>query len=393
MHLFTIAKKDVLLLIRDRKALLTLVGTPLILTFILGMAFQGMWSAETPPARVLWINEDEGEFGDILFSDVLTMEGVREWVRLEQAQDRQDAREQVQRGRATAYIEVPQGFSQSVREGEGRIIVVGDPASSIRANMIPRVVQRFATELSSRTIIYQALGEHQVTLPIEEIELELEQVEISARIEDGFDQRSSEVPIPMDYYAAGMGVMYLLFTVSHGAGTFLREREAYTLHRMYQAPLLGWEIGAGKFTGIFLTACLQLTAVIVFSHLVYGVAWGDPLGVAALTVTAAFGASGIGLVIAALSKTQSAADALGTAVVLPLAVLGGSMMPLFAMPPVMRTLSKLTVNGWALEGYVRLMFEKGSINDLLPHLGVLVGMGIGFVVLASLLFSRRGALS
>jgi len=190
-----------------------------------------------------------------------------------------------------------------------------------------------------------------------------------------------------------MGVMYLLFTVSHGAGTFLKEREMNTLARMYQTPVQGWEIGAGKFAGIFITASLQITAVIIFAGVVYGVAWGDPLGVAALSATAVFAASGIGLLIAAVSKSPAAADALGTAVVLPMAVMGGSMIPLFAMPPVMRSLSKVTVNGWALDGYVRLMFEGAGVADLLSHMLVLLGMGVLFILLSGFLLSRKGVVS
>ncbi len=391
MTLLTIAGKDVLLLLRDKKALVTLVGTPLILTLILGMAFSSMWSSDLPPSLILWINGDSGGYGDILFDEVLIMEGIREWTRTEEAAGREEAMDRVRRGEATVLIEIPAGFSQDLARGRAEITVVGDPGSSIRANIITQIVEHFAAELSSRAVIHSALHNIGVPLPPADIEAALASLQLRARVDDGFEPAQQEsTPIPMDYYAAGMGVMYLLFTVTHGASTFLRERETYTLARMYQSPARPWHIGSGKFVGIFAIAMLQMLAVIVFSRLVFNVNWGNWLGVAALTAAAAFAASGIGLLIAAVSRSHSGASALGTLIVLPMSVLGGSMVPLFALPEIIRALSRLTVNGWAMDGYVRLMFEGAGPSGILTHLLALIAAGLALIAVAGTILSRKG---
>lgn len=388
MKLFTIAWKDILLLWRDKRALLTLVGTPLILTFILGIAFSSMWNSSTPPSRILYLNQDQGQYGTMLFEEVFALEGIREWVVLEPVTDKAEALERVRRGQATAFILVPLNFSSSLSRGSSEILVAGDPGSSIRANIITQIVQRFAAELSTRIIIQSALDQ---PLSPDQVEAALLALSLEVRVEDGFTPVEQQgIPVAMDYYAAGMGVMYLLFTVSQGASSFLRERETLTLARMYQSPAPPWQIGAGKFIGLFATAFTQMTAVILFSTFVFRVNWGNPTGVMLLTGAAAFAASGLGLMIAALSKTASAAGALGTMIVLPSSVLGGSMMPLFALPPVVRTLSKFTVNGWAMDGYIRLMFEgAGPVQILQPSLVLLAG-GLGLIIIAGSVLARKG---
>lgn len=65
-------------------------------------------------------------------------------------------------------------------------------------------------------------------------------------------------------------------------------------------------------------------------------------------------------------------------------------MPLFAMPPLVRTLSLLTVNGWAMDGYVRLMFEGAGPLDLSTHALVLLASGLGLVAAASTVLARKG---
>lgn len=388
MNLFSIAGKDLLLLFRDRKALLTLIGTPLILTFILGIAFSSMWNSSTPPSRILFINQDQGQFGAMLFDEVFLLEGIKEWVVLEEVSARTEALEQVRRGQATVFIEIPTDFSESLTDSTAQIRVFGDPGSSIRANVITQIVQRFGAEISTRVVIQAALNQAISPLQIEEA---LGAVALAVRVEDGFTpQESGGVPVAMDYYAAGMGVMYLLFTVSQGASAFLRERDTFTLARMYQSPARPWQIGGGKFLGLFLTALAQMSAVIIISTLLFRVNWGNLPGVFILTAAAAFAASGLGLMIAAVSKTPSAAGALGTMIVLPSSVLGGSMIPLFELPPVVRLLSKFTVNGWAMDGYIKLMFEGAGPREIaLPGLTLFLG-GLVLVAISGLILSRKG---
>jgi ABC-2 type transport system permease protein len=392
MTFLHIAAKDLRLLFRDRKALLTLIGTPILLTLVLGTALANMWTSETPPSRVLWINEDSGQLGQMLIDDVFTLPGIASWVVLEEATDKDAALDRVRRGQATVLLTIPEGFSDSVAAGGAVLNVYRDPGSSVRADAITQIAQRFAMELSVRRTVHLALAGQGVIAEAGQVEAALAQIRLDIERDslEGAVAGTNRTYAPMDYYAASMGVMYLLFTVSHGATTFLREREGGTLARMYQSPVKAVSILGGKFVGIYMIALTQIVCVVVFTSLVYRVNWGNPLAAAGLILSAVAAASGLGVMIAAISKSAASADALGTMIVLPMSVLGGSMMPLFAMPAAVRSLARLTINGWALEGFTRVMFENARLADVGQNCLVLLGAGLAMLLVGGISLQRKG---
>ena len=386
MTLFWIAAKDLALLLRDKKALVTLLATPLILTLVLGTALGALWSSASPPSPVYYLNEDEGELGSMLFSDVFTLPELADRFDLEEIADIAAARERVGKGEAVAFIHIPADFSSSLTGGEpASILVLGDPGSSIRVQIVESVVGRFAAEVSARQVIYQALAETaareggppELHFTPEQVEDALASVEANAVFQDGFlrDPTATD-PQAMDYYAAGIGVMYMLFTVSRGGSHFLQERRDKTLARMLQSPVHDRHIVGGSFLSIFLTGLLQFTIIIVVSTLIFRVEWGSLPGVAMLVFSAAFAATGVGLTIAAITKTAESSSTAGTFVVLFMSALGGSMFPIFAMPAWMQTLTRITINGWAIDGFMNLMFLGKGPASVLLHFSVLTGVGI-----------------
>ncbi len=379
-----IALKDLILLLKDRKSLVTLLVTPLALTLVLGLALGSMWGTETPPSTVLYLNEDEGEWGAILFEEVFTIPELKEKFNLQRITDLDEAGQTVQRGQATALIHIPPDFSREIAGGgETGVVVRGDPGSTIRVQVIEAVVNRYAAELSSRRVIYETMGELGLMTRAtpERIEEVLAALEVQVIFEDGFE-RDVTSPVAMDYYAAGMGIMYLLFTANAGAGRFIQERQSKTLARMMQSPVSLRQVMLGKFMGIFFTGIFQFSVIIVASTLIFGVYWGNPLGVAILAAGAVCGATGIGLLIASFSKTQEAVDSAGTFVVLSMSAIGGSMFPIFAMPPIMQYLSKITLNNWAMEGFTKLMFEGGGPESILLYAGILAVSGLVLSIIA-----------
>ncbi|MDO9574356.1 MAG: ABC transporter permease [Candidatus Contubernalis sp.] len=392
MIFLKIAIKDVKLLLSDKKTLLTLLGTPLALTLILGLALGSMWGTEMPASQVLYSNEDEGLWGTILFDEVFAIPELAEKFYTVAVTDHEEARESVRRGQATAFIHIPADFSKELSGGgETGLSMWGDPGSSIRVQVVEAVVERFAAEVSVRRVIYETVGEVMPEVPVnpDRVEEVLSALQVKTVPEDGFDRDNGFSPAAMDYYAAGMGVMYLLFTANAGAGRFIQERHDKTLARILQSPVSRLQITAGKFLGIFFAGVCQFAVIVFASALLFGVNWGNPLGVAILSLGAVCGATGIGLIIAAFSKTAASVDAMGSLIILSMSALGGSMFPVFAMPPVVQTLSKITLNSWAMEGFMKLMFEGGGPFSILLYAGVMAAGGLLLSLAAGTRLSRE----
>jgi ABC-2 type transport system permease protein len=193
----------------------------------------------------------------------------------------------------------------------------------------------------------------------------------------------------VSFYAAGLGVMFLLFSCSGNSGTLLEEQEAGTLGR-----LVGSRVGLnGVLTGkwIFLTlmGTLQLCVMFTWGALVFHLPLAAHLpGFAIVTVFTAAAAAGFGLLLATLSRTRAQLSGFSTIVILTMSSLGGSMFPRFLMSDAMQRIGLVTFNAWALDGYLKVFWWQAPLVDLWPQVVVLTAMAAAFLAGARV-FARK----
>src|SRR6185503_18076688 len=104
------------------------------------------------------------------------------------------------------------------------------------------------------------------------------------------------------------------------------------------------QVLGGKVLGIFFTGVAQVGILIVASSVLFGVKWGDAAGILVLILAVVFGATGWAMLITALARTPAQVGSIGSAIMLIFGILGGSFINLQQMPPLVRTLSKITPN-------------------------------------------------
>jgi len=81
-----------------------------------------------------------------------------------------------------------------------------------------------------------------------------------------------------------------------------------------------------------------------------------------------------GMLLAAISPTAAAASGLGTFLILTMSAIGGAWFPPSFMPEFMQHLSKLTIVYWSIEGFVQVLWAGCTTRELLPTIGVLLGI-------------------
>ena len=106
-------------------------------------------------------------------------------------------------------------------------------------------------------------------------------------------------------------------------------------------------------------------------RLVFGVRWGDPIGVILLVIVLAIAASGASVLLGTLARSQEQAVAVGIVVAVALGMLGGCMWPLSGVGPLMRTVGHVAPQAWAMDAFVRLIFGHSGLVGILPDVGVL----------------------
>jgi ABC-2 type transport system permease protein len=190
------------------------------------------------------------------------------------------------------------------------------------------------------------------------------------------------------------GVVWGLMGVVTGfAAGFAAERTRGTLLRLNVSPAPAWVVLAGKALACFLS-CLIVQALMLGMAAIpfFKVTFGDPPLIALVCVVTSFSLSGLAMFIAGLSRSEEAAGGLARGVLILLAMIGGGSIPLFFMPPFIRTMSNVSPFKWITQALDGAMWGGFSFAELMLPLGVLVVVGVvGFGVGAWAIGKRRVA--
>lgn len=191
------------------------------------------------------------------------------------------------------------------------------------------------------------------------------------------------------FYAAAIGVMFLLFTSSGAAGALLDEAESGTLDRVLSSRVTMTSLLAGKICYNTLLAFVQLVVMFLWGWAVFKLDfWSHIPGFVIMGVSTAFTVAAFGILLASACKTRAQLGALSTLVILIMSSIGGSMFPRFLMPEAMQKAGLLTINAWAIDGFTKVFWRDEPITHLWPQVAVLLATGTALFLIARRL-SRR----
>jgi ABC-2 type transport system permease protein len=141
----------------------------------------------------------------------------------------------------------------------------------------------------------------------------------------------------VSFYAAGIGVMFLLFSCAAAGGTLLEEEEAGTLGRLVGSRAGMGGILTGKWLFFTLMGVGQLALMFSWGALVFNLPLLSHLpGFLVMTLVTAGAAAGFGLLMATLCRSRAQLSGISTILILSMSAVGGSMFPRFLMTETMR---------------------------------------------------------
>ena len=185
------------------------------------------------------------------------------------------------------------------------------------------------------------------------------------------------------FYAASIGVMFLLFSAAGAGGALIEEAESGTLDRILSTRVTMGKLLAGKLVYLAGIAAAQLTVMFLWGSIAFGLVMrGHWIGFLIMTVSTALAASTFGLLLAAVSRSRMQLVALSNVAVLVMSALGGSMFPRFLMPEFLQKVGLVTLNAWAIDGFQKVFWREEPVLRLWPQVLVLCGIACVFFVLA-----------
>ena len=141
------------------------------------------------------------------------------------------------------------------------------------------------------------------------------------------------------------------------------------------APLTRGQVLAGKGLACFLTSAGVAVVLLVLGRLVFGVRLDNPAGLLLGIVCTSLGFTGIMMFLSTLGTTERGVAGAGWGILMPLAMLGGGMIPLIAMPDWMRTASSLSPVKWAILALEGTIWRGYSLAEMLLPCGILLIVG------------------
>jgi ABC-2 type transport system permease protein len=375
-----IAAKDTRERIRDRSAIVVGIIAPLGLAAIFSFVFNPIQSFDFSATYAV-VNQDGGPASTVFVDQMLGAMEASGAVDVVATDSVDEARRLVEEGADPfgsgegvdgAFV-FPAGFSDLVQSAQpaGFEVIIND-GNGAGANVAVAVAESYASRLDSVRLAV-ATAEHLG--------------DTTDRLEAG--ARAAAVPQPVDlvdvpaavkqlgdttFYAAGLAIFFLFFTVQFGVNGLLEERNNGTLSRLLVAPITRPTILVGKMLTAFLLGMVSMILLAIATTLMFGAEWGNPVGVLILIVAGVVSAMGIMAVVAGFARTAEQAGTFAGIIGVVLGFLGGTFFPIAQAGGLLATLRFLTPHAWFMQGLGDL--AGGNLADIVPSVVALLLFGL-----------------
>jgi ABC-2 type transport system permease protein len=389
MKSLLIAWKDFKIRMKDRKGMVTMIVMPLILTAILGAALSDVMGGDGgfSETTVGLYQADQDPIAEALRTEVLL---ELEFVKVKLAQDDAELKELLKTGKIDVGLSIPVEWSSDINNGRLKeISIYSQTDKQVKATVIQSIVESFSERVKtvslSTTAVISDLTESRAATTGAGTENMKEVVDIivadlnqAGQIQFEIEEESigKKMVSSMQYYAAAMAVMFLLFNATMGAKSIIQERNTETLARLMMSPTSNGSILIGKFMGTLLFAHIQLIIFYMATSLFYDVNWGgNILQVLAVGIAYSVAVSGLSMILAAIVSEEKTTDLISGVGVQIFAILGGSMLPIYIFPDALQSFANITPNKWALTSFLSVM-SGTSWSQLFLPISVLILMGL-----------------
>jgi len=323
---------------------------------------------------------------------------------------RASAETAVKGGRVPVAIIIPAGFGAdpiafgSADPGRTSIQLLEDPSDIVAPRMVAGLVQKVA--MTSMPAVLAEQGSkyfdrwvggltQQQRARMDEGLRELRQLEdrgestagsadagivaVTERAVVGHSRNGDMI----SFYAAGIGVMFLLFTASGAAGALLEEAESGTIDRVLSSRVSMTSLLLGKLLFNSVLAFTQLWLMFLWGWAVFRLDfWAHVPGFMIMGIFTAVAVAAFGMLLAALCRTRAQLGALSTLVILVMSSVGGSMFPRFLMPDAMQKAGLCTINAWAIDGFTKVFWRDEPLAHLWPQVAVLAATAVVLFAIA-----------
>lgn len=406
---------------------LMMLAFPFLFAGLIALAFGSGGETRAPRFRVALVDEDGGLVGRLV-RGAFGQEQAAQFLDVIET-DLPHAMRSIERNRIGGAIVIPPGFSQAVLDRQpAHLRVVRNPASAIGSTAVEETAEFMALLLEGATnVLAEPLqrlreiggrgtpetpagpsgGARSGWAPDPEVSEIAVMVNRSLRGVGRFAfppaiyLKKPEAPQPAEaktdgsgfrlifaHVLPGMAAFALFFLAAGLMGDVFRERSLGTLGRQLTAPVRATEVVFGKIlatmaVGLIVAAGMALVGGVLLH------ARADLGAFALLCLAFLLAVTGFVTLLYSFARNEQQGGTLTAIVMMGMAFLGGSFIPLESMPRFVGGIAPLTLNYWAILGFRTLLVSGGGLAEVAAPLGVLFATGVICVLTGGTLLQRR----
>ena len=419
--IFAVARNRLMNLRRDRAAFVLAFVLPVAFFTIFAAIFSGSGRSSTRKVSLIVVDEDQSAGSQRFVEGLKAEAGLSVGMKPGEETDPKgpyytaaSAEQAVRKGEAPVALIIPKGFGERpIAFGPDAprvsLKLLSDSADPIAPQVVNGLVQKVAMTSMPSALARTGMGEvdrwsggltpeQKARMETALGELDKEQrsaardgggtgdagagggiVAVDVRDIVGETKRNPTVT----FYAAGLGVMFLLFSASGAGGALIEEAESGTLDRILSTRVSMTTLLAGKLVYLAGVGVVQLVLMFVWGALFFGVDLAHHVpGFVVMAVATAVATSTFGLLLASICKSRMQLVAVANLSILLMSAIGGSFYPRFLMSEKLQRFGLLTINAWAIDGFQKIFWRDEPLVSLWPQALVLTGLGVLFFMVA-----------
>jgi len=399
MNALHIAAKDLRIFLKDRGAVLLSLIMPLVFVIVFSGALTALAGGSEEDTRVVLpvVDLDGGEAAITLLEGIEAAGGVL----IERIED-VDAQSSLEEGEIERLLTIPADFGAGLAGGQQvQLRLVSHPDADMRETEAVRlVIDGVARDMSLESQILaslQQMGEMQADAPEENQSLTVERMVQQARaqfersrlqplvrVEERVPQTTAsdmdELGAPVQLTVPGFTVLFVFLAAQTSARSIYDEKRVGSFRRLLAAPMSRASLLAGKLIPNFIIGLIQTGVIFLFGMVGMRLLGQEPLSlgshpwtVLAVVLVLSLCSAALGVLIAAIAKTENQIAGLSAVLLWAMGILGGSFVPAMLLERFLGPIPKIVPHFWANSAFNDLLVRGLGPKDVAAELAVLAG--------------------
>ena len=402
-RLFASFYKELLLVVRDYTGLAMLFIMPLFLILVMAVIMDAPFrDYQESGIELILLNEDKDTLGNIIERGLIDSEifSVIKKVGPDNL-DRSSVKNLVKDGRFILGIVIPKGATKFVNSKVDAMIsstlsqfgmpiqpkvlakqidtpiiqIFIDPAvKKSFANTVTSSIKSFTAQVENQMII-QAFYAQMTDGELEEQAMKTGLIEFEEIYPSGEINKNKQLfTNSVQHNVPAWTVFAMFLIVIPLASNMIKEREGGSMLRLMVAPGSYMTLLIGKLLFYVAICLIQFSLMMLVGiHLMPYIGLpalnlgGSLTGVFIVALMVSFAATSLGLLVGTVFSSYQQATIFSIVIDVIMAAVGGIMVPLFAMPEIMKFIGRLTPLNWGMESFNDLFLRGYGLQEVLPE--------------------------